>query len=413
MAVLRTAATRDRRGTSGRGLRAKGSRALAIVAVLGAFVTASIAWTPAFAADYPTWDEVNAARNDEAYAKALVAQIEAALVGLKAEAERTAADAEAKGLIYQEADQAFQEQALKTQNLQAQADEATALAAQSGLQAGQLAAQLMRGGDTTVNLLVNTGSTEDLLGSLEMSSRVGVQSYLILEQALQDKNSAQALTDQANEARVILEELKVTAEAAFQTAQVAASAATAAYEAEQVRQAEMQAQLVVLKERRAATEADYLAGVRERWGADGSNVGYISETGWTAPVSGRITDPFGMRLHPFLGYWRLHGGTDLAAGCGVPIFAASGGTVVYAGPYGTYGNWVLIDHGGGVQTGYAHIMNGGILVGVGQSVGVGTNIARVGTTGSSTGCHLHFEVRIGGGQVDPQGFMSGQGIQLG
>src|SRR5690606_20129213 len=126
------------------------------------------------------------------------------------------------------------------------------------------------------------------------------------------------------------------AEEAFQAAQVAATAAAAAYETEQVRQAEMQAQLVVLKERRAATEADYIAGVRERWGADASNVGYISDSGWTAPVSGRITDPYGMRLHPFLGYWRLHGGTDLAAGCGVPIFSAAGGTVVYAGPYGTY-----------------------------------------------------------------------------
>lgn len=406
--------TRASRGTtSGRGLRAKGSRALAIIAVLSAFVTASIAWTPAYAADYPTWDEVNAARNDEAQAKDLVAQIEAALVGLKAEAERTAADSQAKGLAYQEADQAFQEQVLEAQNLQEQADAANALAAQSAQQAGQLAAQLIRGGDTTVNLLVNTGSTEDLLGSLEMSSRVGVQSYLILEQALQDKNSAQALSDQADEARIIREELKVAAEAAFQVAQVAATAAATAYEAEQVRQAEMQAQLVVLKERRAATEADYLAGVRERWGADASGVGEISESGWTRPVAGRITDPFGMRLHPVYGTWRLHTGTDIGAGCNAPIYAAAGGTVVYAGWYGTYGNWVLIDHGSGIQTGYAHIADGGILVGAGQSVGVGTNIARVGTTGASTGCHLHYEVRVGGGAIDAQGFMSGQGITLG
>ena len=413
MAVMRTATTRDRRGMSSQGLRKRGSRALAIIAVIGAVVAASIAWTPAYADEYPTWDEVNAARNDAAHAEALVKQIEAALVVLKAEAARTAADAEAKGIVYQEADQAYQEQVLETVNLQAQADAATALAEQSAQQAGQLAAQLMRGGDLTVNLLVGTGSTEDLLGNLEMSNRVGVQSSLILEQALQDKNSAQALTDKANEAKIIREELKVAAEAAFQLAQAAATAAAAAYETEQVRQTEMQAQLVVLKERRAATEADYLAGVKARWGADASNVGYISETGWTAPVAGRITDPFGMRLHPFTGGWRLHGGTDLAAGCGTPIYAATGGTVVYAGPYGTYGNWVLIDHGGGVQTGYAHIMNGGILVGVGQSVGPGTNIARVGTTGSSTGCHLHFEVRVGGVQTDAQVYLSQQGIKLG
>ena len=409
---MRTA-TRDRRLTSSEGLRKRGSRALAIIAVIGAVVTASIAWSPAYADEYPTWDEVNAARNDVAAAEALVKQIEAALIVLQAEAARTQADAEAKGTVYQEADQAYQEQVLETANLQGQADAANALAEQSSQQAGQLAAQLMRDGDLTVNLLVGTGSTEDLLGNLEMSSRVGVQSSLILEQALQDKNSAQALSDKAESARVIREELKVAAEKAFQDAQVAAAAAAAAFETEQVRQAEMKAQLVVLKERRAATEADYQAGVVARWGAGASNVGYISETGWTAPVSGRITDPFGMRLHPFTGGWRLHGGTDLAAGCGTPIFAAAGGTVVYAGPYGTYGNWVLIDHGNGIETGYAHIMNGGILVGVGQWVGPGMNIALVGTTGSSTGCHLHFEVRTGGVQIDAQVFMAQQGITIG
>ncbi len=211
----------------------------------------------------------------------------------------------------------------ETATLQPQADAAKALAEQSAQQAGQLAAQLMRDGDPTVNLLVNTGSTEDLLGSLEMSNRVGVQSSLILEQALQDKNSAQALTDKAEEAKVILEELKVKAEAAFQVAQAAATAAATAFETEQTHQAEMKQQLIVLKERRAATEADYLAGVRERWGADASN-GYISESGWTARSPARITDVFGWRLHPIYGAWRLHAGTDIGAGCGTPIFAAGG-----------------------------------------------------------------------------------------
>ena len=396
-----------------RSLRTRGGRAIALVAVLGTVLAASIAWTPAYAADYPTWDEVNGARNDAAAAQNLVNQIENTLVALQAEVARTQAEAEAKGAIYQEADQAFQEQALQTTTLQQQADAANALAQQSAQQAGQLAAQLMRGGDPTVNLLVNTGSTEDLLGSLEMSNRVGVQSYLILEQALQDKNSAQALTDQAEEAKVILEDLKVKAEAAFQIAQAAATAASTAYETEQAHQAELKQQLIVLQERRAATEADYLAGVRERFGADAGANGYISESGWTSPVNGSITDVFGWRLHPIYGSWRLHAGTDLGAGCGAPIYAAGGGTVIYAGPNGGYGNFVLIDHGYGIQSAYGHIVSGGILVGVGQSVGVGTNIARVGSTGDSTGCHLHFEIRVNGAAIDAQGFMSGQGITLG
>ena len=86
---------------------------------------------------------------------------------------------------------------------------------------------------------------------------------------------------------------------------------------------------------------------------------------------------------------------------------------MYAGPNGGYGNFVLIDHGSGIASAYGHIISGGILVGVGQSVGVGTNIARVGSTGDSTGCHLHFEIRVNGTAIDPQGFMAGQGITLG
>jgi murein DD-endopeptidase MepM/ murein hydrolase activator NlpD len=126
-----------------------------------------------------------------------------------------------------------------------------------------------------------------------------------------------------------------------------------------------------------------------------------------------VTSVFGWRLHPIDGVWRLHAGTDLGAGCGAPIYAATGGTVIYAGPNGGYGNFVLIQHSYGVQTGYAHIKPGGIYVGVGQQVGTGDNIAAVGTTGSSTGCHLHFEVRIGGAAVDAQVFLAQQGVGLG
>jgi murein DD-endopeptidase MepM/ murein hydrolase activator NlpD len=73
----------------------------------------------------------------------------------------------------------------------------------------------------------------------------------------------------------------------------------------------------------------------------------------------------------------------------------------------------LIDHGNGIQTGYAHIQPAGILVSVGQDVSAGANIARVGTTGGSSGCHLHFEVRVDGSRVDPEPLMSARGIHLG
>jgi murein DD-endopeptidase MepM/ murein hydrolase activator NlpD len=100
-------------------------------------------------------------------------------------------------------------------------------------------------------------------------------------------------------------------------------------------------------------------------------------------------------------------------GCGVPIYAASAGTVAYSGVYGSYGNWILLEHANGIQTGYAHIENGGLLVSPGQRVEAGQLIARAGSTGGSTGCHLHYEVRPGGSSTDPAAFMSARGIQLG
>jgi murein DD-endopeptidase MepM/ murein hydrolase activator NlpD len=338
------------------------------------------------------------------------------LAGLKAEAARTQADAEAKGLIWQEADLLFQEAAFKAANLQEQADAANEVATESEQRAGQWAAQLVRsgGGDLTANLLANSGDADDLLYGLGMSSKISGQAYAIYESALVDRNTAQSLTDQADVAKKELEALKIIAEKAFNEAQAASNAAAAALEEQLANQATLEQQLIVLKQRRAATEADYLAGVRERIGTGASlDAGEISLTGWARPAAGRITDSFGPRIHPVFGGYSFHRGTDIGAGCGANIYAASGGTVVYAGYNGGLGNFVLIDHGGGVATGYAHIVSGGILVQYGQSVDVGTHIAEVGTTGTSTGCHLHFEVRINGTVTDAVPFMANQGITIG
>jgi murein DD-endopeptidase MepM/ murein hydrolase activator NlpD len=109
----------------------------------------------------------------------------------------------------------------------------------------------------------------------------------------------------------------------------------------------------------------------------------------------------------------FHYGADIGTGCGSPIYAASSGTVVYAGRNGTYGNWVQIDHGNGVRTGYAHIRDGGTFVAYGQSVDAGQNIASSGMTGAADGCHLHYEVFINGGRINPFPFMADRGVPLG
>jgi murein DD-endopeptidase MepM/ murein hydrolase activator NlpD len=122
-----------------------------------------------------------------------------------------------------------------------------------------------------------------------------------------------------------------------------------------------------------------------------------SSSGLIWPVSGPITSPFGMR------WGSLHPGIDIGAGMGTPIKAAASGRVIVAAYSGGYGNLVVIDHGNGLATAYAHQSQ--IAVSVGQQVAQGQVIGYVGSTGFSTGPHLHFEVRVNGSPVDPMGYL--------
>ena len=120
------------------------------------------------------------------------------------------------------------------------------------------------------------------------------------------------------------------------------------------------------------------------------------------PVAGevRVSSTFGHRIHPVTGKHAMHHGLDLAAPKGTPIRAGQGGVVVRAEDAGTYGNLVVVDHGNGVTTRYAHCDR--LQVRAGDEISAGTTLATVGSTGRSTGPHLHYEVRIEGRAVNPQ-----------
>ncbi|HET9214656.1 MAG TPA: peptidoglycan DD-metalloendopeptidase family protein [Gaiellaceae bacterium] len=131
-------------------------------------------------------------------------------------------------------------------------------------------------------------------------------------------------------------------------------------------------------------------------GGGGSSGSGTSSSGFIWPVNGVVTSGFGWR------WGRMHEGIDISAPAGTPIHAVASGTVIFAGWMGGYGNLVIVDHGNGLATAYAH--QSAIYVG-GGSVSQGQTLGAVGCTGSCTGNHLHFEVRVNGGAVDPMGYL--------
>ena len=171
--------------------------------------------------------------------------------------------------------------------------------------------------------------------------------------------------------------------------------------------AELERQRAEEEERRRQEAA---ANNPSNGGGGGSSSGGGSVTGtgsftWPCPSCTYITSRVGYRWHPVSGQWKYHSGLDIGAAYGASIVAADGGTVTIAGVNGGYGNCVMIDHGNGYYTLYGHMSS--IAVSVGQSVSKGATIGYVGSTGVSTGPHLHFEIRQGTTILDPENWFTG------
>jgi murein DD-endopeptidase MepM/ murein hydrolase activator NlpD len=144
----------------------------------------------------------------------------------------------------------------------------------------------------------------------------------------------------------------------------------------------------------AAESAALAARIRSaQTGATGSSGSGVSASGLVWPVDGPVTSGFGMR------WGRMHEGIDIAVPTGTAVRASASGTVIHSGWLGGYGNLVVIDHGNGLATAYAH--NSSLLVSVGQGVTQGETVSLAGSTGNSSGPHVHFEVRVNGVAVDP------------
>ncbi|MBF4463133.1 MULTISPECIES: M23 family metallopeptidase [unclassified Rathayibacter] len=429
----------------------------AVVALLAGLLVAS----PAHAVDYPSWDDVEAAKGNTAAAADQVEKITSLVQNLQSEVAAAQQLAQQRGAEYFAAQQAFDEASDRATELGTEASGSAAKADAASQQAGLLAAQLYRstGTDLSVNIFLDgaDGKADQLLSRIGSMSKLVERSNAIYEQASTARNTAASLAEQATVAQGERERLRVDAQAKLAEASSAQQASESALAEQQAQSVVLEQQLAALRDTESKTVTEYQAGVaareaerqrklaeeaaaraaaaqaeRERQAAaatarpssgggssapsGGGGSTAVSDSGWVRPAAGRITGTFGPRDSISTGGGSTnsyHRGTDLAGGCGIPIFAAHSGTVVYAGPNGTYGNWVLIDHGQGISTGYAHIVAGGIYVSVGEQVEAGQQIAAVGTTGASTGCHLHFETRVNGAAVDAQPFMAARGVTLG
>ena len=374
--------------------------------------------SPAYADEYPTWEEVQEARKDVARAEAKVKEIMALLERLEVAAADAEEEAARLGEIYYEALYELDEATFQQAQLQSQADSAAVVAEESRMKAGQFVAELARvgGADLTATLFISGDDANQLLSRIGYAAKIAEQTDGIYARALSDQNTAQALSNQAEVARQIREELQLVAEAAYEEANAAAMRAYSAVEAQLENSARLEAQLEVLIEQREATEADYQKGVIARQQSEIMGMidpGQISASGWARPSSGYISSHFGPRIHPIYGIARLHAGIDLATPCGRPVYAARSGRVSYSGWLGTSGNFIRVTHEDGYTTGYAHLQSGSLYVRLGESVVTGQLIARIGNTGGSTGCHLHLETRQNMVAQDPYPFFLNRGIRLG
>jgi murein DD-endopeptidase MepM/ murein hydrolase activator NlpD len=280
------------------------------------------------------------------------------------------------------------------------------------------AASYMGGNFATINLLVGARGPQDAMDRLGLVDQVMQKQQESVGELLGARRAARTEQDRAGLAKRVAEDAEREAAdklAAAKQAQVAAQQARSAV----IKLAQSRrSALVVARSQRAAVLAKYEAAKAEEariqgalrdW--DDKNGGGGDYTGGNLlmPVHGWKSSNFGTRYDPYYRVWQLHAGTDFAAGGGTPIHAAAGGRVVQAGWSGGYGNYTCINHGkrGGrsFSTCYGHQSK--ILVNPGEYVRRGEVIGRVGTTGASTGFHLHFETRFDGVPKNPLDYLPG------
>ncbi len=247
-----------------------------------------------------------------------------------------------------------------------------------------------------VDVLMGSNSISEFVSNVEMIQRIYENDVDLLKKLQEEQKKLEEEQKKLQEEKQNLQAIKDELEVQMQDLEYQK-------ELQREKQAELDSQRQILEEKDAQLQADadaLKARIKEL--QDSQRVYEGGTFTWPCPSSTYISDSFGWRIHPIYGYWKLHTGTDIAASSGADVVAAAAGKVIMADWYGGYGNCVMIDHGSGIVTLYGHLS--GYNCYSGQEVSRGEVVAFVGSTGNSTGPHLHFEVRINGEYVDPMGY---------
>jgi murein DD-endopeptidase MepM/ murein hydrolase activator NlpD len=278
-------------------------------------------------------------------------------------------------------------------------------------------ASYMGGNFGTINVLVGATGPQDAMDRLDLVDQVMQKQQDSVTEMTAARRAARTEQDRAGLAKRAAEEAELEAAdtlTAAQSAQRAAEKAQAAVVAlantrrEALAVANSQRAAVLAKYKQAKAEEARIEAALRAWSNKGGVITSMGGGGrLLMPVLGWKTSDFGERYDPYYRVWQLHAGTDFAAAGGTPIHAAAGGRVIQAGWNGGYGNYTCISHGRyrgqGFSTCYGH--QSAILVHVGENVRRGEVIGRVGTTGASTGYHLHFETRFNGVPKNPLSYL--------
>ncbi len=260
----------------------------------------------------------------------------------------------------------------------------------------------MYGEISLLDVIFETDSFEDFLVVFDMTQRIMDQDQALLEQIKEERAiiaEKKAGLEQARNELVIAEHEQQDKKTDLQLKKNDYDAALAAAN---INVAEMEAAEAALEAQSQAIGDDIraLLASANNLLTFGGVLGWPLPSGWTY-----VTSEFGYRTHPVYGDTRYHAGIDIAADGGTPIYAAAEGIILFSGWNGGYGNCVMIDHGNGIVTLYGHMSAYGSFA-VDDSVVRGDTIGYVGTTGTSTGNHLHFEVRQDGNAVDPYNYLN-------